>query len=85
MSLADEVLGRHVGHRDAEEVCRLCDCQLPCESVRLALSLQAAEQVVEAARERLQECLCGDAYPKMCPSCQPLAAALAEYDKGGQG
>ncbi len=49
MSLADEVLARHVGHRDAEELCRLCDVQLPCESVRLALSLRAAEQALEVA------------------------------------
>lgn len=84
MSLADEVLGRHVGHRDAEEVCRLCDCQLPCESVRLALSLQAAGQVVEAARDwHLRAyvegwCDCGEGLCEM-------AQALAEYDKGGQG
>ncbi len=83
MSLADEVLAKHVKAVFSAE----CDCcwkSWPCESVRLALSLQAAEQVVEAARDwHLRAyvegwCDCGEGLCEM-------AQALAEYDKGGQG
>lgn len=90
MNLADEVLASHQSDCECRPSCHDAECLIcmfpwPCAAVRLALALRAAEKVVEAARQRLQECLCGDSYPEMCPSCQPLAAALAEYDKGGQG
>ena len=94
MSLADEVLARHVGHRDAEELCRLCDVQLPCESVRLATQLLAAEQVVEAARnaEQWASCVnCGamgwQHHPRSrCTGFESrVTPALAEYDTKGTG
>ena len=76
MSLADEVLAEHIMTEDAPFMC--CDCWegWPCEAVRLATQLRAAEQVVAAARNaRETDCThhsdpCG------------LAAALDEYDKG---
>jgi len=51
----------------------------PCESVRLALSLQAAENVVEAARQARIF------IQTIQPEYRELESALAEYDKGGQG
>lgn len=49
MSLADEVLAEHT-KASLGDYCSVCHDQWPCEPVRLALSLHAAEQVVEAAR-----------------------------------
>ena len=80
MSLADEVLAKHKlcdgCVTGCGRHCRTCQHfwsnEWPCESVRLALSLQAAEQVVEAARRVYRK---GD----------NLTRALDEYDKGGQG
>jgi hypothetical protein len=54
MSLVDEVLVNHSDNAGST-FCYWCDGEWPCESVRLALSLRAAEQVVEAAREMLSE------------------------------
>lgn len=91
MSLADEVLAEHTkeyrpwsGVNHEGKSCNRCGVPWPCESVRLATSLRAAEQVVEAAREwHLRAyvegwCDCGEGLCEM-------AQALAEYDKGGQG
>ena len=51
MSLADEVLATHKSIGAAwDDQCEKCGFRWPCESVRLALSLHAPEQVVEAAR-----------------------------------
>lgn len=85
MSLADEVLATHRPEPDSQaeyDNCSGCAGTWPCESVRLALSLHAAEQVVEAARDYHREYEDG---PGLFPDIRPLAAALAEYDKGGQG
>jgi len=71
MSLADEVLAEHT-KASLGDYCSVCHDQWPCEPVRLALSLHAAEQVVEAARRVYRK---GD----------NLTRALAEYDKGGRG
>ena len=78
MSLADEVLADHKSKSwpGAVDWCEWCTDKWPCESVRLATQLRAAEQVVTAARNaRETDCThhsdpCG------------LAAALDEYDKG---
>ncbi len=84
MSLADEVLARHKPEPDSQaeyDNCSGCAGTWPCESVRLALSLQAAEQVVEAARKWHYNC---DGTPDL-PDDTEFYWALAEYDKGGQG
>lgn len=97
MSLVDEVLAEHTSQNASlppsqQRKHPWCEgphegddgVPWPCESVRLALSLQAAEQVVEAARDwHLRAyvegwCDCGEGLCEM-------AQALAEYDKGGQG
>lgn len=54
MSLADEVLAKH--QRTYNEwreggFCSKCKEAFPCESVRLALALRAAEKVVEVAKK----------------------------------
>lgn len=84
MSLADEVLANHKAFEcetlfcsnRPHGICRICAKFWPCESVRLALSLKAAEHVVEAAR--------GHECPETNDSYCDLAAALAEYDKGAK-
>jgi sugar phosphate isomerase/epimerase len=89
MSLVDEVLVNHSDNAGST-FCYWCDGEWPCESVRLALSLRAAEQVVEAAREMLSESfIVGGGrrggktlFAERWAKC---ADALAEYDKGGQG
>lgn len=59
MSLADDVLARHVEAfcnlckpTHSRGTCRVCFTEAwPCESVRLATQLRAAEQVVDAAEK----------------------------------
>ena len=90
MSLVDEVLAKHGGDTYNCAGCLPNFAVSPCESVRLALSLRAAEQVVEAAREMLSESfIVGGGrrggktlFAERWAKC---ADALAEYDKGGQG
>lgn len=84
MSLVDEVLAKHTkeykpwsGVNHEGKSCNRCAGTWPCESVRLATKLKAAEHVVEAAR--------GHECPETNDSYCDLAAALAEYDKEGQG
>lgn len=83
MSLADEVLVEHQPYtvQNGEE-CLNCGRSWPCVEFRLATKLKAAEQVVEAARDYHREYEDG---PRLFPDIRPLAAALAEYDKEGQG
>lgn len=88
MSLADEVLAKHTkeykpwsGVNHEGKSCNRCGVPWPCESVRLALSLQAAEQVVEAARKWHYNC---GGTPDL-PDDTEFYRALAEYDKGDQG
>ena len=84
MSLADEVLAKHTAvgcearacTNRPHGICRVCAVFFPCESVQLATKLKAAEQVMEAAR--------GHECPETNDSYCDLAAALAEYDKGGR-
>ena len=84
MSLADEVLAEHT-KASLGDYCSVCHDAWPCEPLRLARSLKAAEKVVEAARDEHGRnggsCLCHWPGPTKCS----LAAALAEYDKEGQG
>ena len=89
MSLADEVLAEHQKRECfcgcGDVGCPLCGDGWPCESVRLALSLKAAEQVVEAARKLTDEMLRADDERIFSRLFESVTEALAEYDKGGQG
>lgn len=54
MSLVDEVLAKHKPEPDSQaeyDNCSGCAGTWPCESVRLALALRAAEKVVEVAKK----------------------------------
>lgn len=77
MSLVDEVLAEHVRCHEACKhplpECWICAMPWPCESVRLALSLRAADIAIENLKLHM---------PGICWACNE---ALAEYDKGGQG
>ena len=99
MSLADEVLAEHVKDDPDWPVfpdrCKKDWQSWPCESVRLATKLKAAEQVVAAAREVVDTSMralitcafCYSVIPQHLDDCPfaELKAALAEYDKGGRG
>lgn len=104
MSLADDVLATHRPEPDSQaeyDNCSGCAGTWPCESVRLALSLQAAERVVEAwenVASRAHDVLWHSdtfAEVQLATSCiadalehgpeSALTGELAEYDKGGQG
>ena len=90
MSLADDVLARHVEAfcnlckpTHSRGTCRVCFTEAwPCESVRLATSLRAAEKVVTAAQE-----LAADNERRGLHGAHVLKVKmrLAEYDKGGRG
>jgi len=92
MSLADEVLANHI--KDGAD-CLICMFPWPCAAVRLATQLRAAEKVVEAARDvqklRRQRSAVrtndesADWLYETAKASEKLSAALAEYDKGGQG
>ena len=102
MSFADEILAKHTkeyrpwsGVNHEGKSCNRCGVPWPCESVRLATKLKAAEHVVEAAREVVDTSMralitcafCCSVIPQHLDDCPfaELKAALAEYDKGGQG
>ena len=86
MSLVDEVLAKHGGDTYNCAGCLPNFAVSPCESVRLALSLQAAEQVVEAARDwHLRAyvegwCDCGEG---LCEMAQALAETAASRGASG--
>lgn len=109
MSLADEVLAKHKLCDGCVTRCgRHCGtCQsfrsnaFPCESVRLATSLRAAEK---ALREITLRCSCSSWERKFhlnkctakiaadalgteapIPGSEEFTRMVAEYDKGGQG
>lgn len=88
MSLADDVLARHV-----EAFCNLCEpthsrgtCRVcfteawPCEAVRLATQLKAAERVVDWFRKNR-----GGTWDDLRQEADCGEGPLAEYDKEGQG
>ena len=88
MSFADEVLAEHTKDEpdpnwpNFPERCAK-DWELwPCEAVRLATSLRAAEKVVTAAQE-----LAADNERRGLHGAHVLKVKmrLAEYDKGGRG
>jgi len=91
MSLADEVLATHVAKPwpNAKDWCAGCGSKVdwPCESVRLATSLQAADLLIEQATPQVRHSMRNlgvdpdDWYGRG----ERWLAALAEYDKGGQG
>lgn len=96
MSLADDVLARHVEAfcnlckpTHSRGTCRVCFTEAwPCESVRLATQLRAAEQVVEASRE-LGRIFHARGKAPLQPfaetACIELVVrALAKYDKGAK-
>lgn len=98
MSLVDEILAKHKlcdgCVTGCGRHCRTCQHfwsnEWPCESVRLATSLRAAEKVVEAAREwkRMHTGLHtqgGETLKTQIRTRTDLIDAVAEYDKGGQG
>ena len=92
MSLADEVLATHVPHYGTVDEprpgshCMGCyNKPWPCIEFRLALSLQASEQVVVAARKLTDEMLRADDERIFSRLFESVTDALAEYDKGGQG
>ena len=83
MSLADEVLADHKPKSwpGAADWCEWCTDKWPCEAVRLATQLRAAEQVVEAARPIIAAVFSPDDWVPL-PMSERLRDALAEYDKG---
>jgi hypothetical protein len=98
MSLVDEVLAKHKPEPDSQaeyDNCSGCAGTWPCEYVRLATKLKAAEQVVEAARKVVDTSMralitcafCYSVIPQHLDDCPfaELRDSLAEYDQGGQG
>jgi hypothetical protein len=93
MSLADDVLARHV-----EAFCNLCEpthsrgtCRVcfteawPCEAVRLATQLRAAEQVAAFLFDQSVQLTGNETHVRYVLTLRGFADWLAEYDKGGQG
>lgn len=83
MSLADEVLARHKPEPDSQaeyDNCSGCAGTWPCESVRLATKLKAAERVVDWFRKNR-----GGTWDDLRQEADCGEGPLAEYDKEGQG
>ena len=92
MSLADEVLAKHTkeykpwsGINHEGKSCNRCGVPWPCESVRLATKLKAADRVIEEVRE-LARIFNARGKAPLQPfaetACIELVVeALAEYDK----
>ena len=85
MSLADEVLAEQRTYNEWREggFCSKCKEAFPCSAVRLATKLKAAEQVVEAYSGHRPDCERQLMRTLRCEC--GYEAALAEYDKEGQG
>lgn len=79
MSLADDVLANHT--RDGAD-CLICMFPWPCEAVRLATQLRAAEQVAAFLFDQSVQLTGNETHVRYVLTLRGFADWLAEYDKG---
>lgn len=87
MSLADEVLAEHKPKSwpGAADWCEWCTDKWPCEAVRLATQLRAAEQVAAFLFDQSVQLTGNETHVRYVLTLRGFADWLAEYDKGAKG